>query len=120
MANSDQPIFQLNKKEKVPSSKIEVIKELIFGDQIEMYDLEFEKLQKDILAKKKSLEKMLDEVKADLDSTLDSISTDINIRITELEKKFENRIENIEADAIDKEMLGKMFTDLGKKLSKKK
>lgn len=118
MSKTELPIFTLNKREDEKASKIEVIKELIFGEQIQAYDAEFEKLKKDILEKKKILETLIEEVKAELDNTLNDVSTDVNIRITELEEKIENKIANIEAEVVDKQMLGKMFTDLGKKLSK--
>ena len=118
MSKTEQPIFTLNKIEDDGTSKIEIIKNLIFGEQIKEYDSEFEKLRKEILDKKKALKILIEEVRTELDGALNDVSTDVNIRITELEQKIENKIEDLQGDIIDKETLGKMFTDLGKKLSK--
>lgn len=118
MPKTELPIFTLNKREEENASKIEVIKELIFGEQIQEYNSEFEKLKKDILDKKKILETLIAEVRTELDGAISDVSTDINIRITALEESFENKIARLEGDVVEKEMLGKMFTELGKKLSK--
>ncbi|NER12932.1 fructose 1,6-bisphosphatase [Leptobacterium flavescens] len=101
------------------SSKIEVIKNLIFGENIEAYNSEFDNLKNDILKKKKELESLVEEVKSDLNQTLDNLSTDINIRITELENSLEEKADNLDAAKVDKETLGKLLVDLGEKIRNK-
>ena len=112
-------LVQLNEKKEEAASKIEMIKNLIFGDSIEAYDSEFDLLKKDILKKKNALEDLIEEVRIDLKTAIDNVATDVNIRITELEDKIEGRIENLEADKVDKKMLGKILIDLGEKVSQK-
>ena len=112
-------LVQLNEKKEEAASKIEMIKNLIFGDSIEAYDSEFDLLKKDILKKKNALEDLIEEVRKDLKTAIDNVATDVNIRITELEDKIDGRIENLEADKVDKKMLGKMLMDLGEKVSQK-
>jgi len=118
MSKSDQNVFKLNGKVESTTSKIETIRNLIFGDTIESYDSEFESVKKDILNKKKTLEKLIEQVKDDLNIAVDNISTDVNIRITELEKNLDTRIENLEHDAVDKKALGKLLIQMGEKISK--
>lgn len=119
MTKNDQPIFTLNKRENDPTSKIDVIKDLIFGENIKEYDQEFEKLKKDILGKKKELESLVEEVRIDLESAISDLSTDVNIRITELEDKLEDKIEVLEAKKVSKDMIGKLFLEMGEKFTKK-
>lgn len=112
-------VVQLNDKKEEAASKIEIIKNLIFGENIEAYDSEFDLLKKDILNKKKVLEDLIEEVRQDLKSAIDNVATDVNIRITELEDKIDDKLEGLEADKVDRKMLGKLLMDLGEKVSQK-
>jgi len=119
MAKNDQTVFKLNGKVESSGSKIETIRNLIFGENIETYDAEFESVKRDILDKKKDLEDLIEQVRSDLNLAVDNISTDVNIRITEVEKNLENRLENLEDDTVNKKILGKLLIDLGEKIGKK-
>lgn len=112
-------IVPLNEKQEEAASKIEIIKNLIFGENIETYDSEFELLKKDIQEKKRVLEELIEEVRQDLKTAIDNVSTDVNIRITELEDKIEDKIETLETNKLDKKMLGRLLIDLGEKVSQK-
>ncbi len=119
MAKNDQTVFKLNGKVEGNTSKIETIRNLIFGETIEAYDSEFESLKTEILEKKKVLEDLVEQVRNDLNTSIDNIATDVNIRITEVEKNLESRIDNLEDDAVNKKMLGKLLIELGEKVSNK-
>lgn len=119
MSKNDPTVFKLNGKVESTTSKIETIRNLIFGETIETYDSEFESLKKEILEKKKVLEDLIEDVKTELNSAIDNVSTDVNIRMTELEKSLDERLENLEDTAVDKKMLGKLLIELGEKVGKK-
>ncbi|MFS4492665.1 fructose 1,6-bisphosphatase [Maribacter sp. 2308TA10-17] len=119
MAKKHEAMFKLEDKIESSVSKIDVIKNLIFGETIQAYDSEFEELKKDILKKKKVLEDLIEEIRAELSTTMDNVSTDLNIRITELEKNLENKIEDIGEDTVNKKMLGKLLVELGQKIGDK-
>ncbi|MBB3124310.1 uncharacterized protein YoxC [Mesoflavibacter sabulilitoris] len=99
------------------SSKIDAIKQLIFGENMQAYDSEFETLKKDILNKKEELEQLIDEVKTELLQNIDNLSTDVNIRITELEASLEEKTDALEEKKVDRKLLGELFTKLGEKIS---
>ena len=108
-----------SKKEDVDSaSKIEAIKNLIFGENIQQYDSEFHALKRDLQKKKDQLDKYIDEVRAELMQSIDSLSTDVNIRITDLEDSLNDRTEQLAEDKVGKKELGKLLINLGEKLSK--
>lgn len=119
MAKNERGVIKLNKEGEDSGSKIEAIKNLIFGENIKAYESEFELLKQDILDKKKVLEDLMDEVREDLSKTIDNIATDVNVRITELEENIEAKIENLDDHTVKKEMLGELFKELGDKISKK-
>jgi len=119
MAKKHETLFKLEDKIESSASKIDVIKNLIFGETIQAYDAEFQELKKDILKKKKDLDELIEEIRTDLNATIDQVSTDANIRITELEKNLENKIDDVSEDTVSKKILGKLLIQLGEKISTK-
>jgi len=117
--NKIDSVAPQNKKQEEVESKIEIIKNLIFGENIKTYDSEFELLKKDIQKKKRVLEDLVEEIRQDLKTAIDNVATDVNIRISELEEKVENKTENLETNMVDKKMLGKLLVGLGEKVSQK-
>jgi len=99
------------------SSKIEAIKNLIFGENIEQYDSQFDTIRKEIKTKKEKLENYIDEVRNELMQSIDSLSTDVNIRITDLEDSLQAKTEALAEDKVDRKQLGKLLISLGEKIS---
>jgi gas vesicle protein len=99
------------------NSKIEAIKNLIFGENIEQYDSEFETIRREIKSKKEKLEGYIDEVRNELMQSIDSLSTDVNIRITDLEDSLQAKTEALADDKMDRKELGKLLKSLGEKIS---
>ena len=118
MSKDQKAVINLHENQET-ESKIEAIKNLIFGDNIQAYDSEFETLKQDILDKKKILEDLIEEVSTDLRKSIDDVSTDVNIRITDLEKSLEGKIEDLDSKSVDKDLLGKLLINLGEKVSSK-
>lgn len=99
------------------SSKIEAIKNLIFGENIQAYDSEFEQLKKDLVNKRNELKAFIEETSLELNTLIDNLSTDLNIRITELENQVNDKVENLEEQKVDKQTLGELLVKLGNKIS---
>ncbi|WP_271855230.1 fructose 1,6-bisphosphatase [Patiriisocius marinus] len=98
------------------SSKIEAIKNLIFGENIQQYDSEFEDLKKVIDKQKAALETYIEEIRGELMQAIDSLSTDVNIRITDLEDSMNEKTETLTKQKVDKKELSKMLISLGEKI----
>jgi hypothetical protein len=119
MPDNEYPLAEGSKKKDLETaSKLELIKNLIFGENIQAYESEFELLKKDILIKKKALEELVEAVRTDLRMSLDDVATDINIRITQLEDRLETRFEDLETMQLDKQDLGDLLIELGEKIRK--
>lgn len=102
---------------EVPS-KIEAIKNLIFGENIEAYNSEFESVKRDLLQKKKELEELIEDTRKELNQTIDNLGTDLNIRISELEDSLSEKTEDLGVKKVDKKTLGELLINLGEKISK--
>jgi len=100
------------------SSKIDAIKQLIFGENMQAYESEFETVKNDILSKKQELESLIDEVRNELLQNIDNLSTDINIRITDLENSFNDKADRLDEKKLDRKLFGEMLMNLGEKISK--
>ena len=98
-------------------SKIEAIKNLIFGENIQQYDSEFEKLKAEIDQRKQALEDYIAEVRKELTQSIDSLSTDLNIRITEVEDRLKEKADELSEDKLDRKEFGNLLKELGEKIS---
>ncbi|RMA66188.1 fructose 1,6-bisphosphatase [Ulvibacter antarcticus] len=98
------------------ASKIEAIKNLIFGENMVQYDTEFDTLKKDLQNKKETLENYIDEVRNELMQSIDSLSTDVNIRITDLENSLAAKTDSLSEKKMDRRELGKLLINLGEKI----
>jgi gas vesicle protein len=116
MAKNDKNISS-NLTVNDQTSKIDAIKQLIFGENIQEYNHEFEAVKLDILNKKKELELLIEDVKAELFQNIDNLSTDINIRITELENTIEDKAEALDDKKLDRKLFGDLLIKLGEKIS---
>lgn len=101
------------------NTKIEVIRDLIFGENMSAYNAEFESLKKDLEKKRDELRKMMEEIRSEMTTNLDSLATDINIRITDLEGQLEEKSEDLLERKVEKETLGDFLIELGEKIRKK-
>ena len=118
MPKSEPPIFNLAGKSSDSTSKIETIKNLIFGDQMQAYEAEFEVLKKDMASKKDELDKLIDDVRAELMKSIDELSTEVGDRISELEKNLYTKVGKLEENTLNKKDLGNVLIKLGEKISK--
>jgi len=111
--NNPQPLEPSN---ETNSSKLEAIRDLIFGENIQQYDSEFELLKKDILTKRQELHDLVDETREELNKTVDNLSTDLNIRISDLESKMESDLDSMNAQKVDRSMLSDALISLAEKI----
>ncbi|WP_339893866.1 fructose 1,6-bisphosphatase [uncultured Algibacter sp.] len=107
----------LNGESQNTTSKIDAIKELIFGENIQAYNSEFEGVKADILAKKEELQNLISTVESELLQNIDTLSTDINIRITDLENSVNDKLDNLDNKKVNRKLLSELFIKLGEKIS---
>lgn len=108
---------QQNKQEPEEVSKIDAIKDLLFGENIQTYDKEFQQIKKDIANKKNELLEIVEDTRKELYTAIDNLSTDVNIRITSLEENLDTKLQDIDDKKLDKTLLGELLIKLGQNIS---
>ncbi len=98
--------------------RLEAIKNLIFGENIEQINSDFDTIKKLIEKRKEELELFIEETSKDLNTLIDNLSTDVNIRITDLEENLNEKIDVLNHNKVDRSMLGKLFVSMGEKIMK--
>ena len=97
-------------------SKIEAIKNLIFGENIQEYNHEFETLKADIDAKREELLSYVDDARKEIMTAVDNLSTDVNIRISDLEQALHDKASDLDNRKMNRSSLGSMLIELGEKI----
>lgn len=97
-------------------SKIDAIKQLIFGDNIAEYSQEFDTLKKELEQRRQELSDFIDDTRKELMGAIDNLGTDLNIRISDLEESIHQRTENLDNTKLDKSVLGDLLIKMGEKI----
>ena len=95
-------------------SKIDAIKNLIFGEQIEAYEAEFKSLKSDIETKRQELENYISEVRTALFQQVEQLDKDLDQKITEIN----DNAEKLQKNKVDKDILGSMLIEIGERIKK--
>ncbi len=107
----DQPIA-----ENAANSKIEAIKNLIFGENIQEYNHEFDTLKADIANKREELMEYVDDARKEIMAAVDNLSTDVNIRISDLEQALHDKAQDLDDRKVSRDSLGDMLIRLGENI----
>lgn len=100
------------------AQRLEAIKNLIFGENIQQIDSEFQLLKEHVEKRKEELVNLIETTEKELTSAIDNLETDLNIRITNLESKLDENIEELEHKKVDRKILGDLLVGLGEKIKK--
>ena len=107
-------------KEQIPpvdaNSKIDAIKQLIFGENMAEYSQEFDTLKKELEKRRQELSDFIDDTRKELMVAVDNLGTDLNIRISDLEEAINDKTENLSKSKIDKSQLGDLLIEMGEKI----
>ena len=98
--------------------RLEAIKNLIFGENIEQINTDFDSIKALIEKRKEELESFIESTSKELNTLIDNLSTDVNIRITDLEDNLNDKIENLNHKKVDRNTLGTLLISLGEKIMK--
>ena len=100
------------------AQRLEAIKNLIFGENIQQIDAEFDSIKNHIEKRKEEIEALIEETHKELSITIDNLSTDLNIRITELEDKVNDKTDELNYKKVDRNLLGSLLVTMGEKIMK--
>lgn len=114
--NKEEENLSVNTNES--AQRLEAIKNLIFGENIQQIDSEFNSIKNHIEKRKEELENLIDEVQKQLNLTIDNLSTDLNIRITDLENSLNEKSDELNFKKVDRNLLGTLLVSMGEKIMK--
>jgi archaellum component FlaC len=100
------------------AQRLEAIKNLIFGENIQQIDQDFQSIKNHIEKRKEELENLIDDTRKELNKTIDNLATDLNIRITDLENSMNEKTDELNHKKVDRNLLGTLLVSLGEKIMK--
>jgi archaellum component FlaC len=100
------------------AQRLEAIKNLIFGENIQQIDQDFQSIKNHIEKRKEELENLIEDTRKELNNTIDNLATDLNIRITDLENSLNEKTDELDHKKVDRKLLGTLLTSLGEKIMK--
>lgn len=98
--------------------KIEAIKNLIFGENMEQIDKEFEVLRKTIDQKKADVDQYIAQTRSEIYTAINNLINDINAKLKDLETNTGKLTDALEQKKMDKYKLGGLLVELGEKIMK--
>ena len=106
-----------NKKEEVSKdanelSKIEAVKELIFGHDIRTFEKEFKEIQDHL----EDLELRLTDESNARESAIQDLEKQMEKRMDSMEANIMKRLDKLQDEKTDRATLGKMLVQIGNKL----
>ena len=93
-------------------SKLQAVKELIFGKEIQDYDAEFKRIHEAIALNRDTNSTDTE----NLEKALDKLEKQLTARIDKLEAEMLKKIAHLDDKKTDRAKLGKMLIQIGEKL----
>lgn len=100
------------------AQRLDAIKNLIFGENIQQIDQEFEAIKAHVEKRRSELQDLIDQTNKELHAAIDNLTTDLNIRITDLDTKVDDAVDNLEDKKVDRSTLGHLLVSMGEKIMK--
>ena len=97
-------------------AKIDVIKELIFGNNMREYQSEFEGLHDVVTQNKLDIENKLNTAKDELYDYLEEMRKELNSKIDDLQMTLQAEIDRLDDVKTDRKMLGDLFEHMAKEI----
>jgi len=97
-------------------AKIDVIKELIFGNNMREYQSEFEGIHDLMNQNKLDIENKLTTAKEELYDYLEEMRKELNSKIDDLQMNLQSEIDRLDDQKTDRKMLGDLFEHIAKEI----
>lgn len=97
-------------------AKIDVIKELIFGNNMREYQSEFEGIHDVVTQNKLDIENKLNTAKDELYDYLEEMRKELNSKIDDLQMTLQAEIDRLDDVKTDRKMLGDLFEHMAKEI----
>ena len=93
------------------AQRLEAIKNLIFGENIQQIDQEFQSLKNHVEKRKEELEDFIAETRKELNATIDNLATDLN-------NSMNDKTDELNHKKVDRNLIGTLLVSMGEKIMK--
>ena len=105
-----------NTKQAANDAKIDAIKQLIFGENIQQYDEEFKEIRDNIKAAQQQMNERLENTAAELKKLIETIQNEQNQKLSELKSQMDEEVSNLKDSKLDRRLLGDLLQEIGGKI----
>jgi len=97
--------------------KMEAVKQLIFGENMQQYDSEFSDIRALIKKTRAELENELTETREALTNTINDLRTDMTKKMTQLRSEMDDAVQDLDERKVNRKLLGAMLQEMGQKIA---
>ena len=108
--------------------KIEAVKQLIFGENIQQYDSEFNEIkalikktrteiEKELNGTRDALNKLINQTKESLNAEINDLRSDMNKKVTQLRSDMDDAVADLDERKVNRKLLGTMLQEIGKQIA---
>lgn len=108
--------------------KIEAVKQLIFGENMQQYDSEFNEVRATIKKTKQDLVNEIDETRTaltdlinetreSLNKALSDLRSDTNKKVSQLREDMDEAVADLDDRKLNRKLLGALLQEMGKQIS---
>lgn len=112
---------QTEEEKKSPFSsgdpKIDAVKQLIFGENMQQYDAEFNEIKAIIKKTRNEIEKELNDTRDQLNSLINELRTDMNKKVTQLRADMDEAVTDLDNRKVNRKLLGALLQEMGKQIA---
>lgn len=122
------------KEEKAPEvnpavdPKMEAVKQLIFGENMQQYDSEFNDIkalikktrtdvENEINDTRDALTKLINQTKESLTNEITDLKSDMNKKVTQLRSDMDDSVADLDERKVNRKLLGTMLQEMGKQIA---
>lgn len=125
------------KKEEAPKKdlqglsgdpKIEAVKQLIFGENMQQYDSEFNEIkalikksrtevENELNETRDALNKLINQTKESLNNEIQDLRSDMNKKVTQLRADMDETVADLEDRKLNRKLLGALLQEMGKQIA---
>ena len=102
--------------ENKTDQRLEAVKELLFGQNVQEYREEFKELRDQIAALDKKLTKKNEELESKLSERIDHLEAKLDSQLSAMNNLLEEKLQALDDRKIDKKQLASLLTGIAKQL----
>lgn len=97
--------------------KIEAVKQLIFGENMQQYDSEFNEIKALIKKTRTEIENEINDTRDALTKMINDLRSDTTKKMTQLREDMDEAVSDLDERKVNRKLLGAMLQEMGKQIA---